>query len=228
MSSDLYNCLQDVNVTDDGANLSDHFPVELTVVFTGLDYNTRCINPVSAPSKAMLSLRWDKADLAAYYDSSYQLLSAIAIPWCLLDTERFTDGVLAEYLIDSFYRNIVNALSESARVTVPSCKQNYFKFWWDEQCQLLKKQSISTHRDWLAAGKPREGPVASAMWSAKAEYKLYYLKHMRMEEHNHFTNDLHVSLAPKNVQSFWKSINSKLSFKILAQRLLMVSLVQMG
>jgi len=54
----------------------------------------------------MLSLRWewDKADLAAYYDSSYQLLSAIAIPWCLLDTERFTDGVLAEYVID-----IVNA-----------------------------------------------------------------------------------------------------------------------
>jgi len=126
--------------------------------------------------KAMLSLRWDKADLAAYYDSSYQLLSAIAIPWCLLDTERFTDGVLAEYLIDSFYRNIANALSESARVTVPSCKQNYFKFWWDEQCQLLKKQSISTHRDWLTAGKPREGPMASAMRSAKAVYNLY-LKH---------------------------------------------------
>ena len=95
----------------------------------------------------------------------------------------------------------MNALSESARVTVPSCKQNYFKFWWDEQCQLLKKQSISTHRDWLTAGKPREGLVASAMRSAKAEYKLY-LKHMRMEEHNHFTNDLHDSLAQKDVQSF--------------------------
>ena len=92
-----------------------------------------------------------------------------------MDTERFTDGVLAEYLIDSFYRNIVNALSESARVTVPSYEQNYFKFWWDEQCQcqLLKEQSILTHRDWLTAGKPREGPVASAMRSAKAEYKLY-------------------------------------------------------
>ena len=137
MSSDLYNCLQDVNVIDDGANLNDPLPVVLTVVFPRLDYNTRCINPASAYGKAMLSLRWDKADLAAYYDSSYQLLSAIAIPWCLFDTERFTDGVLAEYLIDSFYRNIVNALSESARVTVPSCKQNYFKFSWDEQCQLL-------------------------------------------------------------------------------------------
>ena len=73
----------------------------------------------------MLSLRWDKADLAAYYDSSYQLLSAIAIPWCLLDTKQFTAGVLAEYLIVSFYRNILNALSESARVTVPSCKQKF-------------------------------------------------------------------------------------------------------
>ena len=128
--------------------------------------------------------------------------------------ERFTDGVLAKYLIDSFYRNIVNAVSESARVTVPSCKQKYFKFWWDEQCQLLKEQSNSTHRDWLTAGKPREGPVASAMRSAKAQYKLY-LKHMRMEEHNHFipTNDLHESLAQKDVQSFWKSFNSKLPSK---------------
>ena len=61
VSSNLYNCLQDVNIIDDGANLSDHLPAVLTVVFPGLDYNTRCINPVSAPSKAMLSLRWDKA-----------------------------------------------------------------------------------------------------------------------------------------------------------------------
>jgi len=121
-----------------------------------------------------------------------------------------------------------NALSESARVTVPFCKQNYFKFWWDEQYQLLKEQSILTHRDWLtAAGKPREGAVASAMRSAKAEYKLY-LKHMRMEEHNHFTNDLRESLAQSDVQSFWKSFNSKLSSKIPAQMLLMVSIVQMG
>jgi len=52
--------------------------------------------------------------------------------------------------------------------------------------------------------------VASAMRSAKAEYKLY-LNHMRMEAHNHFTNDLHESLAQKDVQSFWKSFNSKLS-----------------
>ena len=34
-----------------------------------------------------------------------------------------------------------------------------------------------------------------------------------MEEHNHFTNDLHESLAQKDVQSFWKSFNSKLSSK---------------
>ena len=54
--------------------------------------------------------------------------------------------------------------------------------------------------------------MASAMRSAKAEYKLY-LKHVRMEEHNHFTNDLHESLAQKDVQSFWKSFNSKLSSK---------------
>jgi len=70
VSSDLYNCLEDVNVIDDGAKFSDHSPVVLTVVFPGLVYNTRCINPASAPSNATRSLRWDKADLAAYYDSS--------------------------------------------------------------------------------------------------------------------------------------------------------------
>jgi len=65
---------------------------------------------------------------------------------------------------------------------------------------------------WLTAGRPREGPVASAMRSVKVEYKLY-LKHKRMEEHNHFTDDLHESLAQNDVQSFWKSFNSKLSPK---------------
>ena len=108
---------------------------------------------------------------------------------------------------------------------MPPAKQKFLKFRWEEQCQLLKEQSISTHRDWLTAGKPRVGPVASAMRSAKAEYKLYQ-KHKTinqsinqsrhisiapyvaseseahsstlfstMEVHNHFSNDLHKSIA---------------------------------
>jgi len=49
-----------------------------------------------------------------------------------------------------------------------------------------------------------------------------------MEEHNRFTNDLHESLAQKDVQSFWKFLIPSFPVKIPAQRLLMVSMVQMG
>ena len=66
--------------------------------------------------------------------------------------------------------------------------------------------------NWLAAGKPREGSVASAMRSAKAGYKLY-LKHKQLEEHSHFTNDLHEALIQKDFQSFWKSCSAKLAPK---------------
>jgi len=44
--------------------------------------------------------------------------------------------------IDMFYNDLVGALNLAATHTVPVCSNNFFKFWWDEECQILKIVSI--------------------------------------------------------------------------------------
>jgi len=77
-----------------------------------------------------------------------------------------------------------------AAYAVPRVKQNYFKFWWDEECDALKDESISSHRAWVAAGKPHDGAIANAMRKPKYAYK-HAFKRKRCQEHNSFTNELH-------------------------------------
>jgi len=118
--------------------------------------------------------------------------------------------------LNQFYNNIIAALSSAAKSTVPMAKQNFFKFWWDEMCQALKDESIAKHRSWVAAGRPRDGPVAGAMRKAKYDYKMY-LKRQRSEERKCFTNDLHDALIDKDFGSFWKTWNGKFGSKFNSQ-----------
>ena len=80
----------------------------------------------------------------------------------------------------------------------------------------MKDESIKQHRAWVAAGRPKEGPLACAMRKAKCDYKIH-LKHKRSEEHACFTNDLHDALAAKDVVSFWKTWNAKFGTKFSSQ-----------
>ena len=41
---------------------------------------------------------------------------------------------------------------------LPKCRKGFFKFWWDEELNLLKEASAESHRIWKAADKPRQGP----------------------------------------------------------------------
>ena len=63
---------------------------------------------------------------------------------------------------------------------------------------------------WIAAGRPKDGPVAQTMRKARQEYKLH-LKRMRVSQQSCFTNDLHDALSGKDFNSFWKMWNSKLN-----------------
>jgi len=40
-------------------------------------------------------------------------------------------------------------------------KKNFYKFWWDEEMNLLKDESVECNKLWKAAGKPRHGKMIS-------------------------------------------------------------------
>ena len=81
----------------------------------------------------------------------------------LLTSPNATGSEQAKVRINNLYSNIVQALTTAAGLSVPKCKQNFFKFWWNEQCEVLKDESVNKHRAWVAAGRPREAAVDNAM-----------------------------------------------------------------
>ena len=216
VSDGLLDSVCGVDVLDDGCNLSDHLPVVLLLslqkqVNAGTDMTT------SHGFKCdMQRLRWDKADIMGYYNLTWQLLSDIHVPVELLTCADSVDNMTASVFIDKFYTDIVQALIHAAEYTVPKCRTNFFKFWWDEQCHILKDESVSKHRAWVAAGKPKDGEVAHARRKARSDYKLY-LKQRRREEQRCFTNDLHETLVDKDFTAFWKSWNAKFGSKFSSQ-----------
>ena len=209
VSNNILKSVDGVTVLDEGCNLSDHLPVRMSLSLPCVE---SILSDRTKSSKThMQRLRWDKADLSYYYNLSYQYLSDVIVPdWLLVGCDDDDDKEHAHLVISRFYCDIVAALSCAAQCSVPIAKQNFFKFWWDEQCQVLKDESINKHRVWIAAGRPKDGPVAQTMRKAKQEYKLH-LKRMRVSEQSCFTNDLHDALSDKDFNSFWKMWNSKLN-----------------
>jgi len=66
----------------------------------------------------------------------------IKVPWYLLYPDSSTDKSEIMNDINSFYESIVSVLLSAAESSVPKRKSNYYKFWWDIQLDLLKKESI--------------------------------------------------------------------------------------
>ena len=217
ISTDLYSNISDVSILDDGDNLSDHLPVVMN-----MSVQCHFIKATVSESNTLnvSRLRWDKCDLSNYYNLTHYYLSAVNVPMSLLYSDGSVctqnDGNVPES-ISLFYNELVGALNLAATQSVPVCKQNFFKFWWDEECQLLKDNSVSKHRVWVDSGRPHVGPIACDMRKSRAEYKLH-IKHKRYAEHTQFTNDLHDALIDKSLPSFWRTWNARFGRKKLSSQ----------
>jgi len=63
--------------------------------------------------------------------------------------------------IEDIYNKVVQVLNVGAERTVPFKDANFFKFWWDEELDILKQESINSHNIWVSNGRPRNGPIFS-------------------------------------------------------------------
>ena len=214
VSDSLIKDVQGIFIQDDGHNLSDHLPVIMLLSLEQPTVNSGCKIP--SRKADIRKLRWDKADLVGYYYRTFDYLSAIQVPYFLAKYSETHDLEYARTIIDDFYSHIILALHSAAYDTVPVCKQNFFKFWWDEECQILKDESVRMHRRWVAAGRPRDGEIANSMRTAKSQYKLH-LRQKRRDEHACFTNELHEALLNKEFTAFWKTWNAKFGSKFNSQ-----------
>jgi len=110
--------------------------------------------------------------------------------------------------IETVYNNVVTILSDATKATVPVRSKQFYKFWWDEELDCLKEDSISSHKLWQAVGRPRAGPIFSKFRSCKLLYKKR-IRECQRQETSSYTNDLHDALVNKQGTAFWSMWRSK-------------------
>jgi len=198
------------NVIDDGSNLSDHLPIFIEcqcVDVTATSSSDR--RPISDQSH-LTYLRWDHADINSYYLLTGHHLQSLLNDFNSSYSNISLDNSRTELinLIDKCYDCIVNILCETAKLTVPTRSKQFYKFWWDQEMDCLKEDSISTHNLWKSAGKPRSGPLFAKARSAKMLYKKR-IKECQRQETSSYTNDLHDALISKQGNAFWRCWRAK-------------------
>jgi exonuclease III len=196
-------------ITDPEVNFSDHVPIIATCT---INISTTVVNVVNRQSSELHAkrLRWDRADLQAYYNYTYSYLQPIFSK--LTEIESGNCSHLDKSFIDSIYEKLVDVINLSAEAAVPVCRQNFFKFWWNQELDALKENSIESHKLWVSAGRPRFGSVFIKRNKDRNAYRLAIRKN-ETESTQYYTNELHEALLNKRGNVFWKCFNSKFGNK---------------
>jgi exonuclease III len=191
-------------IVDSGDNMSDHLPICISL----------CLDDsiVLKPSKSNFAnyrFRWDKTNLDAYYNCTYEHLSALPVTndmqYCLGNC----DCVSAKTTVDWLYNSIVTALTACSDLCVPRVKNDFFKNWWSDTLNELKLASIESHNMWKACGSPKNGDIFIRMKQVKMAYK-NAIKDHRQNEDLCLSNDLHDLLMEKDMINFWRTWNAKI------------------
>jgi len=204
------------NVLDPDLNLSDHLPL-LCICIEKSNFlnNVDKIQNTNEKSQTQ-QLRWDRADLRGYYNLTGELLQGIYGKICLLHDANLMDacyyGDNIYEVIDELYNNLVGILDYCANVCVPKRQKIFYKFWWDQNLNLLKENSTQSCKLWKDMGKPRSGPIFDKYYSDKMRYKRCIRESKQSEIHS-YSNELHDALLKKNNTEFWKSWKSKFGCK---------------
>ena len=164
-------------------------------------------------------LRWDHADTDAYCDFTLTLIRNVYDQLCSLqndivsscDNQQRTDDLAFNNYnerhrkwclsVNLLYKKLVDSLNIASSKFIPRKKRNFFKFWWDEEAETLKQNSIETHRQWNLNGKPKTGVV----YYLKKKSKYHYKSYIRQNKHNEtltVSDSLHDSLLNKDPDSF--------------------------
>jgi len=202
--------ITEFSVVDPDVNFSDHLPL-LAAIECSPSVSTRNVKSNPTVDNTHTQLRWDHADLDSYYNLTGACLRPILdrLDSALL---QYKNGIISGHTVavtvDSAYSEIADTLLSIAKDHVPERKKSFYKFWWNEELDILKDASIKANRLWIAAGKPRQGSVFDRRQSTRLQYRRRLREGQRSTDEM-YTNELHEALLRKQGPTFWKCWRSK-------------------
>jgi len=220
-------------ILDHALNHSDHSVVSLSFAYNNNNLNIEALlsnetnsKPNNKPAMSTC-LRWDKVDLAGYYEETFRTLDPLRVKMQLSydhwyetashynnctndfnnsyrhrsteDLNAFKKAAVAH--VDECYSELTSSLNRAATAMIPSLQTNSLKFWWTQEANDLKAKSILSHREWLNNHKPRSGPIQEAMKNDKYRYKLY-LRDQKKVNQDGINESLYNNLITKNSKCF--------------------------
>ncbi len=195
-------------VMDIAVNYSDHVPIVIDYICNLVRGTTQDRSDTKPDSKSnsksdMKYFRWDYADIMMYYYYTGEHLRNLLSMIDKIDVESVT-----EETIDSLYNDVVDMLNYYAECYVPKRSSSFFKFWWDEELNLLKSKAVESCALWRSVGRPRSGYIFNNYRADKQSYKRAIDDH-KCNESLLYSNELHDSLLEKQGSRFWHVWRSK-------------------
>jgi exonuclease III len=206
--------LVDFDIIDHEANLSDHLPIMCICNYTvNTEELTDCDKKKDSERKSnnfiVKQLRWDHADLLLYYEATRLRLQPILSDIINLETNSgCLPANFKNAFVDRTYLQVIDVLTVCADKFVPVHNKHFYKFWWNQELDQLKDNSIVSAKQWKAAGRPRSGHIFQQYKTNKLAYK-QRIRTEQQREPLSYSNDLHEALCQKSGTAFWKCWKSK-------------------
>ena len=210
--------LSAVHVIDSEFNFSDHRPLSccVNVKITPNGHGNAADKKHSGTSQRSkhewrrFAARWDKANLADFYDSTRSFLSTINLSDCCTECRPGCSCVDHKVAIDRVDNSVVGSLQSAELVSIPRVPVNSLKPFWNEHLDELKEKSIFWCRLWKDAGRPRARKLFRIKFSCVLNYKNAIRQAVWSYEHT-FDDELYEHFVRREPSEFWKSWNKKFS-----------------
>ena len=111
------------------------------------------------------------------------------------DNMIISSFICFDTLITIYQHKEVSVISKHNQ-TIPNLKKGNLKFWWDQEMEVLKQNSIGSFRAWQSAGKPKFGDIHDQM----RIHRLRYRKEIKDRDNKtvlEVSNALHDALMKK-------------------------------
>ena len=202
-SRSLRDRVSDCAIIYDGANPSDHFPVQLKLEVEPQHPGNTASSFDSHPGKINWSAL-DEDDLSTYRDAMDALLSGIQVPVEILHGNKQCSISSHHSIIDHYLQTVVDAVATAdSFLPIKSPKGKGGKHFWSDSLEKLKKDSVESYSEWQIAGRPSSGPFFERKKSCHFTYKAELRRqrrHCALAE----SEVLSQKLIQKDYFSFWK------------------------
>jgi hypothetical protein len=194
----------DSAILSDGANISDHLPIQFTVNISvsSIPHGSSC------HSRTALEYHWDKRDPWNYYQHTGAFMQKVVHDWPCLSAGTSCCSTDRRLNIEIYYNEIVQCLNEAAMLFIPRIPSSALKHYWCVALDDLKQESILARSIWRAAGSPRTGVMFERKKSAHYKYKLA-IKDCASQFADRFNCELLDCYMQKDMHTFWRKKNSK-------------------